>query len=191
MQDRVTTPRTEIEERPLALQLALEMGLAVAFCAAMIITAKIRIPLPFTPVPITLQTLAVLLAGAFLGPRVGLMATMGYLLLSLLGLPVLTLTSFIGPSGGYVLGFVLAAVMMGYFARRGTLTALALGAGLASLTILLCGSLWLSAYTDQNLRHAFLLGMAPFLAGDALKSAAAVMIVRLGRRQFASWARIL
>lgn len=191
MEDRATTAREQVQERPLALQIVLEVGLAVAFAAATIIAAKVRLPLPFTPVPLTLQTLVVLLAGAFLGPRVGAVSQLGYLLMSLLGLPVLALPYFIGPTGGYVIGFVLAAIIMGYCARQGTMRWLVTGTATASLTILICGSLWLSAYTGQDLKQAFLLGMAPFLAGDAIKCAAAIMIIRVAQRNFSRRAQIL
>ncbi|MEI6500292.1 MAG: biotin transporter BioY [Armatimonadota bacterium] len=178
MHDR-TTVATQTQERPLVLQLGLELGLAGAFCAATVLAAHLRIPLPFTPVPLTLQTLVVLLAGGLLGPRLGFVSQTGYLLLGLLGLPVLATVSILGPTGGYVLGFVRAAVLMGLGARRQTLGWTVAGAVLATLTIYACGSLWLSAYTGQSLSHALALGVAPFLAGDALKGAAAVMIIRV------------
>ena len=191
MHDRATAAQTEARERPLVVQIALEVGLAAAFAAAPIVAAKVRLPLWFTPVPLTLQTLVVLLAGGFLGPRVGAVSQLGYLLMSLLGLPVLALPSFIGPTGGYVIGFVFAAIIMGYCARRQAVGWLIGGAVAASLTILACGSLWLSAYTGRDLRQAFLLGLAPFLAGDALKAATAVMILRLSQRAFTGRAQIL
>jgi biotin transport system substrate-specific component len=173
-----TPTRATAYERPVLAQLALELSLTVGCTLAIVAGAHLKILLPFTPVPLTLQTLAVLLAGAFLGPRLGFAAATGYLLLSLVGLPVMAGPSFIGPTGGYVLGFILAAVIMGLCARRGGWGWLVGGAVAASLTILLCGSLWLSAYTGQDFGRAFQLGMLPFLPGDALKTAAAVLIVR-------------
>ena len=173
-----TTSRAAAPERPLAVQLALELSLTAGFTVAIVAGAHLRLPLPFTPVPLTLQTLAVLLAGACLGPRLGFAAATGYLLLSLLGLPVMAGPSFLGPTGGYVLGFILAAVIMGLSVRSGSWGWLIAGAGLASLTILVCGSLWLGAYTGGNWARAFQLGMLPFLPGDALKTAAAILIVR-------------
>lgn len=178
MHDRSTVV-APAQERPIAQQIILELGLAGAFCAATVLAAHIRVPLPFTPVPLTLQTLVVLLAGGLLGPRLGFVSQTGYLLLGLLGLPVLATVSLLGPTGGYVLGFVLAAVVMGLCARRQTLGWTIAGTVLATLTIYACGSLWLSAYTGQSLSHALALGVAPFLAGDALKCAAAVMMIRL------------
>jgi len=181
MQEREMTD-TMAADRPLATQIALEVGLAATFTVGMVAAAHLKIPLPFTPVPLTLQTLVALLAGGLLGARLGFVSATGYLLLSLLGLSVMAGPSFVGPTGGYVLGFVLAAVVMGLAMRhveRGA-TALWLVAGAAggSLVILLCGSLWLSAYTGQDWVKALQLGALPFLLGDALKTAAAVVVVR-------------
>lgn len=181
MQDRDTVATTVALERPLALQLALEVGLAAVFTVAIAAAAHLKLPLPFTPVPLTTQTLVVLLAGAMLGPRVGFAAVTGYLLLTLLGLPVMAGPSFAGVTGGYVLGFVLAAVLAGYAARQKGWAWLAAGMTAGSLIILVCGSLWLSAYTGQDMKQAFTLGMVPFLAGDALKTAAAVGLVKVFR----------
>ncbi len=177
MQDQHLASAT-VGERPLALQLGLEVGLAATFTAATVAAAHLKIPLPFTPVPLTLQTLVVLLAGGLLGARLGFVSATGYLLLSLLGLSVMAGPSFIGPTGGYVLGFVLAAVVVGLCVRRGTWGWLIVGMAAGSLTILLCGSLWLSAYTGQDWLKALQLGALPFLPGDALKTAAAVLVVR-------------
>lgn len=183
MHDRYQTSRADAQERPLAQQLLIDVGLATTFTVAIAASAHLKIFLPFTPVPLTLQTLVVLLAGGLLGARLGFVASMGYLLLSLLGLPVMAGQSFLGPTGGYLLGFVLAAVVMGLCVRRGGWSGITLGAVLGSLIILISGSLWLSAYTGQDLGKAFQLGALPFLPGDALKTAAAIGLIRLYRRR--------
>lgn len=180
MQDR-STVATSVAERPLALQIAMEIALVAAFTAATVLSAHVRLPLPFTPVPLTLQTLMVLLAGGLLGPRLGFVSQTGYLLLSLIGLPVLATATFLGPTGGYVLGFVMAAIVMGYCARQTGLRWLIAGTILATVSIYACGSLWLSAYTGQSLHQAVTLGVAPFVFGDALKCAAAVVLIRMTR----------
>src|SRR5262245_52763921 len=84
--------------------------------------AKVAVPLPFTPVPGTLQTLAVLLAGAMLGARAGAASQMAYLVMGLAGLPVFALPGagpayFLGPTGGYLVGFILAAWRHGSLPR--------------------------------------------------------------------------
>lgn len=174
---------TLAQERPLSAQIGLEVGLAGAFTVGMIAAAHLKIYLPFSPVPLTLQTLVVLLAGGLLGARLGFVAATGYLLLSLLSLPVMAGPGFLGPTGGYVLGFVLAAVLVGYCASRKGWGWLAGGMIAGSLTILLCGWLWLAAFPGQNWLRALQMGVLPFLPGDALKTAAAIAIVKIFRPQ--------
>jgi len=186
MQDRPMTGVTTAAERPLAAQIGLEVGLAATFTVALVAAAHLKIPLPFTPVPLTPQTLVVLLAGGLLGARLGFVAATGFLLLGLLAPSVMAGPSFAGPTGGYVLGFVLAAVVAGICCGRAfqSPTAvrswrwLTVGMVAGSLTILLCGSLWLVAYTGQDWLKALQLGALPFLPGDALKTAAAVVLVQ-------------
>lgn len=149
------------------------------------VAAQIVVPLPFTPVPISGQTFAVLLVGAALGPARGV-ASMGlYLLLGLVGFPFFTeggsgLTFVMGATGGYILGFVLAAWVVGHLARRGLdrkawSTALAYVAG--SLVIYAVGVPWLATTAGIGLREALLLGVVPFLVGDAVKAALAAAVL--------------
>lgn len=160
-------------------QAAKEIGLAALFLASLIMAAQIKIPLPFTPVPLTMQTLFVLLAGGLGGPRVGFWATTSYLLLSLWGAPVLASASFWGATGGYVIGFVLASVFVGICIQQKSVTRLVGGMIMGSVTILLCGWLWLMPFLGLNWQQALYVGVVPFLPGDALKTAMAIGIVRL------------
>ncbi len=160
-------------------QAAREIGLAAFFLASLIVAAQIKIPLPFTPVPLTLQTLFVLLAGGLGGPRVGFLATASYLLLSLLGVPVLASASFWGATGGYVIGFVLASVFVGICLQQKSWINLVGGMIMGSATILLCGWLWLMPFLGLNWQQALYMGVIPFLPGDAVKTAAAIGIVRV------------
>jgi len=164
-----------------AARLAVGIGLATAFAGATAISAHIRIPLRFTPVPLTLQTLVVLVAGGLLGARLGALSQLEYILLGLLGLPVFTTGTILGPTGGYIIGFVFAAAIIGCCAERGSLPWLIGGAVAASLAILTCGTVWLWLFVGKSLGAAFAAGLAPFLAGDALKAGAAVAAIRLGR----------
>lgn len=181
MQDRTKIADPQAMERPVSLQIATEVSLAVVFTIVMIVAAKVRIPLPFTPVPLTLQTMVVLAAGGLLGPRVGAVSALGYWLAGLLGLPVLALPYVLGPTGGYVIGFIFAAIIMGYCTRERTLPWLVAGAVGATVAIYLCGSLWLMGMTGQSFNHVLTVSAAPFLPGDAIKCAAAIMIIRTGR----------
>jgi biotin transport system substrate-specific component len=143
--------------------------------------AQVRIPLPFTPVPITGQTFAVLLVGASLGSWRGAASLALYLLLGVLGLPFFAggssgLSALIGPTGGYLVGFVIAASLVGLLAARGMDRRIP-GAFLAFLAgemiIYLFGVGWLSVYL--GFRQAIAAGLLPFLVGDAIKLAAAVL----------------
>lgn len=150
--------------------------LIVLGAALLALLAQIRIPLPFTPVPVTGQTFGVLLIGAALGARKGAASVALYLGLGLAGLPVFTgggagMSHLVGATGGYLIGFVLAATLVGWLAERGyernfRTALLPFLAG--TLLIYLCGVLWLAAFVG-SLSKAVELGVTPFLAGDALK----------------------
>jgi biotin transporter BioY len=138
------------------------------------LAAQVAVPLPFTPVPLSLQTLTVLLAAAALGPwRAG--AAMGlYLVAGVAGVPWFAeQRAGIGfPSFGYVLGFVVAAAVVGWLARRGAdrsvlATALTMAAG--NLVIYAIGVPYLALAINVDAPTAIGLGLTPFLAGDALK----------------------
>lgn len=142
--------------------------------------AQVRVYLG--PVPLTGQTLAVLLLGAAYGMRLGMLTTGVYALLGAAGLPLFAggesgIAYLLGPTGGYLLGFVLAAGLLGVLAQRGWdrgygRTALAMLA--ANLVILACGVTWLQAALGGSWSQAFAVGVAPFALGDAIKIALAV-----------------
>lgn len=164
------------------LPLAQALGLVTVAALATALAAQVRLPLPFTPVPITLQTAVVLLAGGLLGWRLGAVAQGLYLGLAALGLPLLAGPALLGPTGGYLAGFVLAAMLMGFACERLGAHGPLVGVVAGTLAIYACGSLWLSLLTGQSLLSALSLGVLPFLAGDALKAAGVVAILRLARR---------
>lgn len=151
-------------------------SLLVAICA------HIAIPLWFTPVPVTLQTFAVLFLGLFLSPGIAASAMILYLLEGAAGLPVLSpvgsvgFLHILGPTGGYLLAYPGAAALTGYLRRRfgnGGFTTSMLSAAIGSLLILLAGAAWFSVLTHQSAATVFTLAVAPFLAGDILKVVAA------------------
>jgi biotin transport system substrate-specific component len=149
-----------------------DLGLVVGAAALTGIAAQVAIPL--WPVPITLQTLTVLLAGAALGPVRGGLAMGLYLLVGAAGIPWFAeQNSGVGfPTLGYVIGFVLAAILVGWLARRGatrTVTG-ALGAMVAgNLVIYAIGVPYLAWSLGMDLGEAIRVGALPFLVGDALK----------------------
>jgi biotin transport system substrate-specific component len=143
------------------------------------------IAIPIGPVPIVLQNLFVMLTGLLLGGRWALISVGTYLLAGAVGLPVFAggtggIGKFVGPTGGYLLGFAAAAYLVGIIAERGrgrlAVDVLAMLAG--TLVIYAFGVVWLKVATGLTLAKAISVGMLPFLIGDALKIAAAVPIAR-------------
>ena len=160
--------------------------LAVAFSLLTALSARISIHLPFTPVPITGQTFAVLLTGALLGPRLAFQAMALYLAEGAAGLPVFQggtfgLAELSGMTGGYLMSYPFAAGLVGGLAMRGwdrrpatMLLAMLLG----SAVIYAFGVFWLAHFL--GLRAAFFGGMVPFLPGDALKALLAAGLLPAG-----------
>jgi biotin transport system substrate-specific component len=145
--------------------------------------AQIRIPLPFTPVPITGQTFGVLLVGAALGSKRGAATLALYLIEGSIGLPFFAggahgIDIVIGATGGFLFGFIAAAFVIGLLAERGlerristSILPFLIGTGI----IYLCGAVWMAF--SLGLEKAILLGVLPFLIGDAIKIALAAVIL--------------
>lgn len=163
------------------------VALVVAFSLFIALSAQVVIPLPFTPVPLTMQTFAVLLTGALLGWRLGALAVLLYLIEGAAGLPF-----FRGGNGGldylrfsvtagYLLAYPLAALLTGWLAERGWdkkfLTAAA-AIALGSIVILFGG--WLGLLRFYSTEQAFALGVAPFIIGDIVKIALAAAALPSG-----------
>ncbi len=148
------------------------------------IAAQIAIPLPFTPVPLTLQTFAVLLAGAALGSLRGVASMALYALMGVVGVPWFSEGSsgFSTASFGYILGFILAAFIVGRLAERGASTTPIHSAALmviGNLAIYAVGVTWLKFAIDSSWATALSLGVVPFLIGDAIKIALAAGLLPL------------
>ena len=161
------------------------MVLVTALTAA---AAQVSVPLPFTAVPFTLQPMVVLIGGAALGSRLGFASQVLYILAGVAGLPVFAASPIlpqgaarlIGPTGGYLMAFPLAAFVAGSLAerafdRRYITSVLAMAAGL--FVIFLFGVSWLSIVTPIGLRGAIATGLTPFLPADILKVLAAGAIL--------------
>ena len=165
-----------------------DMFLVVAFSLLTAISAQAVIPLPWTPVPITGQTFAVLLTGALLGPRLGALSLALYLLEGGLGLPFFAggaagAARLAGLTGGYLLSYPFAAALVGWLATRGwdrrPLTMLA-AMLLGSVVIFALGAGWLAHFVGPS--HALTAGVLPFLPGDMVKALLAAGLVPLGWR---------
>jgi biotin transport system substrate-specific component len=156
--------------------------LAVVLATALVaICAHIAIPLGFTPIPVTMQTFAVLLLGLLFSPGAALACLALYLMEGAVGLPVFSphgpggVAQLLGPGGGYLLSYPFAAVVASVLFRRGRRTFLSamVAAGLASILILAAGALWLGLLSHATFSAVFAQSVAPFLVGDALKVLAA------------------
>ena len=160
-----------------------KLGTVLLFVLLIYAGTIVEFPIPGTTIMQTGQTIAVLCAGALLGPALGAASVALYVLIGMLGVPVFSegasgLAVLLGPSGGYLLGFIIAAALVGHFKEKGWsdrfLTgALSMLAGHA--VILLCGWTWMS--TIMGISAAYDNGIAPFYLGSIVKSLLAIAIV--------------
>jgi len=147
----------------------------VAFVILTSLGAFVRIPLPFTPVPITLQTLFVLLCGAFLGSNLGAFTQLSYIILGISGLPIFSgagsgLVYLAGPTAGYLFGFILAAFFIGRFIKSSNNLLFTFGLFcLGDLILLSSGVIWLKFFLGYNFIRLLFIGFLPFLPGDLFK----------------------
>ena len=170
-----------------AMRLAKQAALVVAGIAVLAIAAKISVPM--FPVPITMGTFAVLSIGAAYGARLGLVTIMGYMLIGALGFDVFAsssaeangLTYMMGGTGGYLVGYVLATLALGFAARAGwdrSILMMAAALLIANALIYVPGVAWLTVlYEGKGLAWAVEVGLTPFVIGDALKLGLAALLV--------------
>ena len=161
--------------------------LSVGFVAVLTAAAsQLSFPLPFTPVPFTIQPMVVLIGAAALGPRLGALSQILYLMLGVAGLPVFAFSPelpqgfarLLGPTGGYLMAFPLAAFATGWLAERGFdrhygTSILAMAAGLS--IIFLGGVAWLA--TGVGVEAALATGLYPFIIVDVIKIVAAGLVL--------------
>lgn len=164
-----------------------KMVFASLFAALTAAGAYVQIPIPFSPVPITLQVFFVLLAGCILKSKWGSLSMIVYTLLGIAGLPVFSGGSsgigvLLGPTGGYIIGFILAAYIIGKLSEktensaRPPLLVNALNMSAGIFIIYLCGVLQLTMMAKIGIGAALTLGVLPFLPGEILKTAVAAYI---------------
>ncbi len=165
----------------------ISIGLAATLVLAL--TSRVAFPLPFTPVPLTLQPLAVLLVGLLLGPVDGTLAVLAYLAEGALGLPVFSptgpggLLQLLGPTGGYLLADPAVAFVAGYTVRRakpgaGSYWVAVAGCVLATIILFTCGAAWLAHLYPMTPHALWIAAVAPFLPGEAIKILIAAGIYR-------------
>jgi len=154
------------------------------------VLAQVSIPVPFSPVPITGQTIGVVLVGGLLGARRGAMAVLTYLIEGAMGLPVFAQMKagahvLVGPTAGYLWGFFFAAFLIGYLAEKGWTVKPVfsfLSCFAATTLILVLGTLYLAAF-KLGFNEAMVMGFYPFLVGDVIKSAVCAGLIT-GVRKF-------
>ena len=182
--------------RTLRQTLTGKIFLAISATALVAICAHISVPLYFTPVPITLQTMAVILVGLVLGPALGASALVLYLAEGVMGLPVFSpqypggVAHLLGPTAGYLLSYPIAAAAAGFVVRsirseRFQLPAAILGGLAASVFIFAMGAAWIAYLPHSSAIVAWRMGVVPFLPGEVLKIAAAAS----GYTTFRKWRR--
>jgi len=176
------------------LSIPQKLALAVGMACLTGLAAQVRIPLPWSPVPITGQTFAVLLAGVLLGKWWGGISLALYAGLGVAGVPWFAgwgggLTHLAGPTGGYIIGFTLAALFLGHFTdtyirARSFVTMLGLMLFANFILIYLPGLIWLGFWlnlvkgTSVSLSRLLMMGAIPFLFGDAIKAILAAAVAR-------------
>lgn len=174
-----------VEDRRIRLALGI-----VAFVVATSFGAYVAVPVPWTPVPMTLQPLFVVLAGMLLGPRAGAAAMASYLAVGAAGFPVFSsghggIAWLLGPTGGYLVAYPAAAFLAGWISGgRGAGTArIFLGALAGLLTLYVGGISQLAVLTGEDLSTLLALGVVPFFLGDLLKILIATVVIRTVRHE--------
>ncbi|MFM1826478.1 MAG: hypothetical protein RLZZ37_1113 [Actinomycetota bacterium] len=150
-----------------------------------IISAQVVIPLPFTPVPLTLQTFAILFGAAAIGPYKSTIAQFLYLLIAAIGFPVLAsdkggVEALFGATTGYLIAFLVASFVVGYvakqFSTRKFINVL-VGFFIGTFLIYFFGATWLAFYTGNGLAYGISKGVIPFIFGDILKALLAASLL--------------
>jgi biotin transport system substrate-specific component len=160
----------------------------LAVAGSLLLTASAKIQVPFWPVPMTMQTFAVLIIGMTCGPRLGVATVAIYLAQGAMGLPVFAGAAagpayMVGPTGGYLAGFLVSAFVVGHLARRGWDRRLASGVAafvIGDAVLFACGLAWLSGLA--GVETAVGAGLLPFLPGEALKIGLAATLMVAGWR---------
>jgi biotin transport system substrate-specific component len=163
-------------------------NILLAVAGTLVIAAAAQINIPMIPVPMTLQTFAVLAIGMAYGARLGAATLILYMLEGMVGLPVFSqmksgLATITGPSGGYIVGFILAATILGFLAERGwdrSVFRTVAAAVICGALIYVPGLAWLHSFTSgwaQTLEW----GLTPFVLGDLIKAVLAALMIRSAR----------
>ena len=169
--------KIETKEKETFKNILLVLG-GVAFLSIM---SQILIPLPYTPVPISLGTFGVTLMALLYGRKLGTATILSYVVAGSLGAPIFAggkAGSLFSPTGGYILGYIVATIILGYLSDKGVTKSYVktfLSLLLSSAIILTLGSIVLSIFVPG--KNAFMIGVLPFLPGDAIKSTTITLLL--------------
>jgi biotin transport system substrate-specific component len=173
-----TNSNQQKSARSSTYQIALIGIMAAITC----ILGPLSIPIPFSPVPISFTNLAIYFTAFILGWKRGTISYLIYLLLGLIGLPVFSgfyggLERLFGKTGGYLIGFIFMAMISGFFIEKfsGKIYMYIIGLILATLVTYLLGAAWLAYQANLTFWQALLLGVIPYIIGDGVKIAVAVI----------------
>jgi biotin transport system substrate-specific component len=160
-------------------------GMVLASLVAALTAVGAYIHIPFGPVPIVLSTLFVILSGLLLGSRWGPASMALYLLVGAIGIPVFAggkggFAHFLGPTGGYLLGYLISSWITGLISEKSNrlLSRDVIAVVIGSLILYGCGVPWLKIVTQMSWPRSLLVGVIPFLIGDAIKACVAVILTR-------------
>lgn len=159
-----------------------QMAIISLMTAVICVLAPFSLTLPISPVPISLGNMAVCFAVAVLGMKQGVLSVSLYLLLGLVGLPVFSnftggIGKLLGPTGGYLIGYLLLALLLGLFMERyNNMLANAVGAVMGMLLLYLLGTIWLAFQMQLDFRSALWTGVIPYIPIDFIKIALSLII---------------
>ena len=171
--------------------------LCALFAALTAVCTFINIPLPFTPIPINLATMAVFLSGGLLGPKYGALSQIVYIMIGCIGLPIFSnyqggVGVLVGPTGGYLAGYILGAFVVGILLKvltsnkeknRTYIPKIVLSCIAGMLTYFALGTIWFMNLTNTGLWASLVMCVFPFILGDLLKITAATLLITALRRR--------
>lgn len=160
-----------------------QMALIGVMTAVTCILGPLSIPLPISPVPISFTVLAVFLTAYVLGPKLGTISYLIYLLLGMVGLPIFSgftggIGKLAGPTGGYLIGFILMTPIVGWFIEHfnAKLVPSFIGMILGTIVCYIFGTIWLAYQTSMTFIEALSIGVLPYIPGDLVKMVIAVIL---------------
>ncbi|NFV14010.1 biotin transporter BioY [Clostridium sporogenes] len=160
-----------------------DMIYSALFATIIGVSSYITIPLPISPVPITAQGLAVMLAGCVLTPVQAALSMVTFLFMGAIGIPVFSggtagIGVILGKTGGYLIGYLIGVIIISLLVRKNkSLVRMLIACFIGGIVVVhILGSAWLGQVTSIGIKKAFLLGSAPFIPGDIIKAVVAVLI---------------